>query len=99
MKAEKYQILFQGILDESWSSYFAEMELTAGSDGMNRLTGEVADQSALHGLINKIRDLNLKIISLQLLASDGVTFFECLNCPLNKQVQKQNKPSNTSLDS
>jgi len=99
MKAEKYQILFQGLIDENWSLYFAGMTVTAESTGVTRLRGEVADQSALHGLLNKIRDLNLKVISIKLLDSDGVTPVECRNCPQNKPVQNRNKPSNTSLDS
>jgi hypothetical protein len=91
MKAEKYQILFQGLIDKSWSLYFTGMTVTAEPTGMTRLCGEVVDQSALHGLLNKIRDLNLKLISVQLLDSDGVTPVECRNC-------LRNKPSNTSLD-
>ena len=98
MKAERYQILFQGLIDESWSSYFSGMTINAGPTGLTRLHGEMADQSALHGLLIKIRDLNLKLISVHLLDSDGVTPIECQYCPLNKPVQDQNKPSNTSLD-
>jgi hypothetical protein len=98
MKTEKYRILFQGLIDTSWSLYFAGMTVTAEPAGVTCLTGEVVDQSALHGLLNKIRDLNLKVISIQLLDSDGVIPVECRNCPQNKPVQNRNKPSNTSLD-
>ncbi|MDD5082323.1 MAG: hypothetical protein PHU08_03000, partial [Dehalococcoidales bacterium] len=66
--------------------------------GVTRFCGEIADQSALHGLLNKIRDLNLRLISVQLLDSDGVTPVECRYCPTNKPPAVQNKPSNTSLD-
>jgi hypothetical protein len=99
MKTEKYQILFQGLINDSWSLYFAGMTVTAEPTGVTRLRGALADQSALHGLLNKIRDLNLKVISVQLLDNDGVTPFECRNCPQNKPVQNRHKPSNTSLDS
>ncbi|MCL5985296.1 MAG: hypothetical protein M1371_01870 [Actinobacteria bacterium] len=98
MKAEKCQILFQGLIDESWSLYFTGMVLIAEPTGVTRLTGEIADQSALHGLLNKIRDLNLKLISVQLLDSDGVTPLECRYCRINKPIHDQNKPSNTTLD-
>ena len=84
MKADRYQILIQGLIDESWSAYFAGMTLTAESRGVTRLCGEIADQSALHGLINKIRDLNLKLVSVQLIDADGVTPVECRYCRLNK---------------
>jgi hypothetical protein len=87
MKAERYQKLFQGLIDESWSLYFAGMTVNAELTGVTRLCGEVADQSVLHGLLNKICDLNLKLISVQLLDSDGLTPVECQNCPLNKPVQ------------
>jgi hypothetical protein len=92
MKAERYQITVRGLIDANWSAYFAGMAISAGPNGMTRFSGEIADQSALYGLLNKIRDLNLKIISLQLLAADGVSPLECHFCPLNK-------PGDTSLDS
>jgi len=92
MKVEKYQILFRGLIDKSWSLYFTGMTVIAEPTGVTRLRGEVADQSALYGLLNKIRDLNLTLISIQLLDSDGVTPCECRHCPQNKPVQNRNKP-------
>jgi len=77
--------MLQGILDESWSSYFSGMAVICGPAGMTRLCGEVADQSALHGILNKIRDLNLKLVSLQLLDNDGLTPLECRNC-VNRNI-------------
>lgn len=80
MKTEKYQILIQGLIDESWSAHFAGMILTIEPSGITRLSGELGDQSALHGLLNKIRDLNIKLISVQLLDSDSVTPIGCRYC-------------------
>jgi len=88
MKTERYQIIIQGLISESWSPYFSEMTLTAEPTGVTRLCGEIADQSALHGLLNKIRDLNLKLISVQLLDSNGITPVECRYCLLNKTAQE-----------
>lgn len=90
MKTERYQILIRGVVDEGWSAYFSGMTLRAEPNGVTRLCGEIADQSGLHGLLNKIRDLNLRLISVQLLDSDGITPVECGYCP-------QNKPANTSF--
>jgi len=74
-----------GSLDVSWSAYFSELTVTTGQDGITRLCGEITDQSALHGLLSKIRDLNLKIISVQLLDNDGMTPVECRYCPMKKK--------------
>lgn len=66
-----YQIKVGGRLDESWSSWFSDLTITyeTGSDAtpITTLTGPVADQSALHGLLAKIRDLGLLLISVQLM--------------------------------
>jgi hypothetical protein len=84
MKAQRYQIIILNSLDKSWTTYFTGMTITTKTNGVTRLCGEIADQSALHGLLNKIRDLNLKLISIQLLDSDGATPVECRYCPKNK---------------
>ncbi len=64
-----YEIKVQGKLDQSWSKWFEGMTLTTveesnGGVGYTILTGRVVDQSALHGLLNKIRDLNIVLISV-----------------------------------
>ncbi len=87
MKAEKYQILIQGHIDDSWSTHFAGMSLTPEPSGLTRLSGEIADQSALHGLLNKIRDLNLRLIAVDMLDSDGAIPSKCRYCPLNSPTE------------
>ena len=57
-----YRIKLEGRLDEGWTTYFDGLELTYCA-GATVLTGQVADQAALHGLLNRIRDLNLTLIS------------------------------------
>jgi hypothetical protein len=63
-----YQIKVQGRLDESWSGWFNGMTITfeSGSDGssITTLTGPVLDQAALRGVLSKIWDLNLTLISV-----------------------------------
>jgi len=58
-----YQIRVKGYLDPKWSDWFYGFTLTE-ADGDTILTGMVADQSALHGLLAKIRDLGLPIRSV-----------------------------------
>ena len=58
-----YEIKMQGKLDETWSGWFSRMAITSDSD-TTTLTGEVADQSALRGILCKLWDLNLDLISV-----------------------------------
>jgi len=63
-----YQIKVQGRLDERWANWFDGMSITfePAEDGstMTVLTGSVVDQAALYGLINRMRDLGLPLISV-----------------------------------
>ena len=63
-KSKIYQIRLQGILKKSWTGWFDGMTFTHESDGTTTLTGEIVDQAALHGLLKKIRDLGLPLISV-----------------------------------
>ena len=69
-KLKVYQIKLRGRLDASWSDWFDRMTLTleTGDDGssVTTLTGAVVDQAALHGLLARISDLNLPLISVTL---------------------------------
>ncbi len=70
----EYEIEIQGRLEEHWSRWFDDMNITFESD-TNRPTvtvirGLVADQAALHGLLNRIRDLGIPLLSVQLVNSD-----------------------------
>jgi hypothetical protein len=64
-----YQIKVQGELDEDWSDWLDDL-LIHVDQGMTTLTGAIADQPALHGLLVKIRDLGLPLISVEYMA-DG----------------------------
>jgi hypothetical protein len=59
-----YQLRVDGHLDEHWSSWFGDLTLTHEDDGTTCLTGTVADQADLHGLLAKIRDLGVTLISV-----------------------------------
>ncbi len=59
-----YEIRVQGRLDGRWSTWFDGLELSAADDGTTVLRGLVADQAALHGLLHKLRDLGLPLLSV-----------------------------------
>ena len=58
-----YRIKVKGILDEQWSDWFNRMTVTTESD-ITTLTGAVVDQAALRGILDKVWDLNLILISV-----------------------------------
>lgn len=69
-----YRIRVRGTLDSSWSAWFDGMAVEATSGGETVLSGPVRDQSALHGLLGKIRDMGLSLLSVeQLKHVDGGT--------------------------
>lgn len=59
-----YQIRVKGTLDESWSDWFGSLTITP-QNGETLLAGQVIDQAALHGILAKINDLGLTIISIE----------------------------------
>jgi len=60
-----YRLRVDGHLDQHWSSWFGDLTLTHEVDGTTCLTAAVADQSQLHGLLTKIRDLGVTLISVE----------------------------------
>lgn len=61
---EYYEIKIKGHLDPHWSEWFAGLTLTHLAGDETLLAGPLPDQGALHGLLERIRDLNLKLISV-----------------------------------
>jgi hypothetical protein len=65
----RYEIRVKGILDERWTAWFEDLQVS--SDGEETvISGPVADQAALHGLLTKVRDLGLFLISVRRLDPD-----------------------------
>ena len=60
----RYEIRLKGHLDARWAAWFDGLTLIHDSDGTTIIRGPVADQAALHGLLQKVRDLGLPLISV-----------------------------------
>jgi hypothetical protein len=61
----RYEIRLEGHLQDRWAAWFDGLTHTHESDGTTVLHGSVVDQAALHGLLQKVRDLGLPLVSVQ----------------------------------
>jgi hypothetical protein len=61
---ELYAIRFKGHLDDRWTAWFGGLTVTLENTGDTLLTGPVVDQAALHGLLRKVRNLGMPLISV-----------------------------------
>ena len=64
-----YQMRIKGRLGRLWSEWFEGMTLTWDDDGDTLLTGPVVDQAALHGLLRRVRDLGMPLLSVTVVES------------------------------
>jgi hypothetical protein len=62
--AVRYEIRVRGVLNRRWSGWFDGLQLRSEPGGVTVIAGEVADQAALHGLLAKVRDLGLPLLSV-----------------------------------
>jgi hypothetical protein len=65
VEAGSYEIRLRGHLDARWAGWFDGLALTQDSDGSSVLRGPVVDQAALHGLLQKVRDTGLPLLSVR----------------------------------
>ena len=59
-----YKIRVKGHLDERWSDWFDGLEIANLANGETMLYGNIVDQAALHGVLAKVRDLNLALVAV-----------------------------------
>ena len=69
--AKVYEICIKGHLEARWVKWFDGLTITLEEDGDTLLTGPVADQAALHGLLKKVRDVGLPLISVNPVEPDA----------------------------
>jgi hypothetical protein len=62
--AQVYEVTVRGHLDDHWAGWLGDVTVTRNADGTSTLTGPVADQAELHGLLAKVRDLGLSLIAV-----------------------------------
>lgn len=65
-----YQVRIKGHLDSQWKDWFGGLSITLEEEGDTLLTGPVIDQAALYGLLKKVRDLGMPLLSLQRVEPD-----------------------------
>ncbi len=70
VKPARYIIQVKGHLDSHWERWFDEMKITLADNGVTVLSGEVVDQSELHGILETIHSLNLILLSVQRISPD-----------------------------
>lgn len=66
-----YEIRIRGHLDRRWVAWFEEMTITQLENGETVLSGPLADQAALYGLLRKVRDLGLPLLSVTRVEADS----------------------------
>ena len=85
-EAGQYEIRLQGHLEARWAAWFDGLTLTHEDDGITLLAGPVVDQAALHGLLEKVRDLGVPLISVTQVDADHTV------APRRVHVQPQVNP-------
>jgi hypothetical protein len=65
---QRIEIMVKGLIDQNWSEWFDGFEITPTSAGETRLTGPVRDQAELRGILSRLADLGLELISVNTLS-------------------------------
>jgi hypothetical protein len=67
----QYEIRVAGHLNARWEAWFDGLSLTRADDGTTAIRGPIVDQAALHGVLQKLRDIGVPLISVTQLRSEG----------------------------
>ncbi len=73
---EIYEIKIQGHLDTKWSEWFYDLIITQEPDGATTLRGAHPDQNVLHSVLDRLRDMNLPLLSVRQIVPDGQTIHD-----------------------
>jgi len=73
VQQEFYEIKVKGHLDDRWSEWFDALSVTHDESGNTILSGPIPDQAALHGLLAKVRDLGLPLLSVKRVEAASLT--------------------------
>lgn len=68
--AGRYEIRLTGRLHERWAAWFDGLTVSHADDGTTVISGPIADQAALHGLLQRVRDLGLPLVSVERVEAD-----------------------------
>ena len=85
----RYEIRLAGHLDAHWTAWFDGLTVSYKNDGTTVISGQIVDQAALHGLLQKVRDLGLPLVSVGKVDSDqpSVTTLDALSArPTTKEL-------------
>ena len=77
----QYEIRVKGHLGSRWSAWFDGLSLTSKDDGTTVIRGPVVDQAALHGLLSKLRDVGIPLVSVVQVVPDAATEPSALDTP------------------
>jgi hypothetical protein len=69
-EVDRYEIRLTGHLDGRWTDWFDGLAVGHDSDGTTVISGQIVDQAALHGLLQRVRDLGLPLVSVTRIKSD-----------------------------
>ena len=69
-EAERYEIRLTGHLDTRWTAWFDGLTISYDCDGTTVISGQIVDQAALHGLLQRVRDLGLPLVSVKQVEDD-----------------------------
>jgi hypothetical protein len=69
--SKTYQIRLKGHLDSRWAEWFYDLDIIHESDGTTTLRGVLPDQTVLHSVLGRIRDMNLQLISVSEVVSNS----------------------------
>jgi hypothetical protein len=87
-EAGRYEIRLAGHLDAHWAAWFDGLTVSQESDGTTVISGPIADQAALHGVLQRVRDLGLPLVSVVRIEpiESQTTEMEAGQIPVTKEI-------------